>query len=892
MQFVGRESELDLLMREVVLTVETSSGRSLFVSGVPGAGKTTLATELLTRISEVRPEVRIARGRCLESFGVADPYLPFVDALRDLADESTSGFVRRDSMSETLADLAPYWLAVVPVVGNLLSATYSTATKIRGDSRSDIAPSREALFVQYLEVIKQLAGEAPLILFLDDLHWADQSSLALLGHLSRGIARLPVVILCTLRSNELLLEKHPLADLIRELERESLGQRVELGELQGEALGALLAAEFGGDVSEPLERWIANTAGGNPLFASELARLLKQNGAAVEEKGEWHLADDIEHLEVPRSAEAVIEKRIERLEAEDVRLLQYASVEGLDFNSTVLARLLEQDELDVLDQLETIERKHQLVKTTGEMVLPDGDIATMLRFSHALVQTVLYRQVVGKRRILLHRKAAEALEAIFAGKHESPAGKLARHFHEGRVGDAAYRYACMAVDTARRVYAHWEAEEYLKIALQHSPGEEETIMLEERLGDVYDTVGYYEKGLSVYNSAVKKVAQSTAISVRLRRKLIVLEGNAGVSPAPALLQRARALLDEAQAYPTERCQLLMAVSVLPDTGDPMEAALEALAIAENEGDPRLILSALERIAAVLIVFSGGRTQDAFPYLQRAYTIIESLSDPLRAVLYHNLSGIAYAKLGRFDSARQEFERMLELGERIGAPKTIASACDNLGRLLLEQGRYGDAEEFLNRADLIHERRDQVGRVQSLINLGECARLSGKFPLAIDRYRQLTELAREIEHWDSEAVAHAGLGLSLLGAGQLEEAQEQAWSALASVADRERWFPNRDMVELFLARLEVNEGNVDAALERLQHTAEQLEAQDIYLWAHIQLERVELMQAESPDSGLEALADVIARTEELESPALEAKIRRCREMFRDSTAVPAASEATE
>ncbi len=871
MAFVGREAELDLLMREVVLAMETSSGRSLFVSGVPGAGKTTLVTELMDRIASDRPQVRIARGRCLESFGVADPYLPFVDALRDLSDESTAGSIKRETISELVTELAPYWLSVVPLVGGLLSAGFATAAKLRGDSPPSTAPSREALFVQYLDIVKRLAGEAPLILFLDDLHWADQSSLGLLVHLSRGVAQLPVIILSTLRSDELLLEKHPLTDLIRELERESLGRRVEVGELQGEVLEALLVAEFGGDVSEPLKRCIVQTAGGNPLFASQLARLLKQSGVAVEEKGEWILTQEINELEVPRSAEAVIEKRVERLDPEDVRVLQYASVEGNDFNSTVLAQLLDEDELDVLDRLEKIERKHQLVNTTGEMDLPDGDVATTLRFSHALVQTVLYKQVVGKRRILLHRKAAEALETIFAGKLESNAGKLARHFHEGRVKESAYRYAYMAVDTARRVYAHWEAEELLKIALQHSPGEAETIELEERLGDVYETVGYSPKALECYNSALQKIPASGEVGLRLRRKILLLEGNLGLVPGPEVLQRARALLSEATGYPVEMCHLLMAVSVQPDTADPLQAASEALAIAETQGDPLLILPAIERVAGVFIVFAGGRTEEVFPYLQRAQEIVRSLGDPLRAMAYHNIAGIARAKLGCFSDALQEFESVLEMAEKIGAPKHIATACDNLGRLILLQGRHTEAESYLLRADVIHERRERAARLYSLINLGENARLANDLELAIERYTQLVELTREIEHWDSEAVAHAGLGLSLLAARRTQEAQEQAWAAMASVADRDRWFPNRDMVELFLARLEAQEGKKEAALERLQETAMALQAQDVYLWAQIELEQASILRDMDEQAARDIIHGVLAAVGGVQCSPLELKI---------------------
>ncbi|MDQ4044768.1 MAG: tetratricopeptide repeat protein, partial [Chloroflexota bacterium] len=331
------------------------------------------------------------------------------------------------------------------------------------------------------------------------------------------------------------------------------------------------------------------------------------------------------------------------------------------------------------------------------------------------------------------------------------------------------------------------------------------------------------------------------------------------------------LLSEASTFPVEVCHLLMAVSILPDIGDPLKAASEALAVAEEHGDPLLMLPAIERLAGVLIVFAGGRTEDVFPYLQRAQEIVKSLGDPLRAMVYYNLAGIAHAKLGYFGDALQEFERMLEMAEKIGSPKYIATVCDNLGRLMLLQGRHAEAEEYLLRADVIHERREPASRVYSLINLGENARLANNLPLAIERYTQLTELTREIEHWDSEAVAHAGLGLSLLAGGRAAEAQEQAWATVASVADRDRWFANRDMVELFLARLEVNDGKPEAALERLQETAMTLQAQDIYLWALIELERASILRDIDEQAAAEIVSGILAATKGMQCPPLDVKI---------------------
>ena len=886
MAFVGREAELDTLAREIALAVELSVGRSVFLFGPPGAGKTALVTELLERTARERPELAIARGRCLQSFGSGDPYLPFVNALEDLADESTQGSVQKETLSSLLTELAPYWLSVVPLVGGLLSATFATAAKLRGQASQGAAPSREALFVQYLEVIKRLAQRSPLLLLLDDLHWADQSSLALLAHLARSIERLPVVILGTFRTGEEESDRHPVQDLVRELERENIGKRLVLGELGATAVASLMAGEFGGDVSEPLRRWMLQTAGANPLFVTELARLLKQSEAVVERHGEWFLADAIQNFEIPRSAEAVIETRIQRLDPEEVRVLQYASIEGNEFNSTVLAGLLDTDELELLDALEKLERRHQLIQTTGELELPDGDVASVYQFRHALVQTVLYRQVVGKRRILLHRKAGELLESVHQDSLEDVAGKLARHFHQGRLGEAAHRYSCTAADRARRVYAHWEAEEFFKIALETSSTDEVKIELEERLGDVYDAVALYEPGIACYGRAQSFGPTDPTVSIRLRRKVVTLERKGGLVPAPVLLQQVRTLLAEAVEYPREHCELMFELTMLPDASGVLEAAETAVQISETLDEPLLLADAIQRLAIVHIL-RGGQVDQALPLLERAQGLVTAVGDPLRSAHYYNLAGIAHAKLGRYEDSRREFEGMLEVSDRLGDPKKVAAACINLGALMLRLGAYEEADQLLQRARTINERRDRAGLLQSLFNLAERARLVGDLPAAVSFYTQLLERAREFEYSNSEAVAHAGMGLCHLEAGRTAEARECAWRAVAVVADREEWFEDRDIIELLLARLERLDGQYEAAVGRLSRAAQTLEAADVYLWAMVELERTRLMQDQDPSNAHVILLSVIQGTSRLQSPLLQRHIAVLSEAL--SSELSAASE---
>lgn len=871
-QFVGREQELERLRSGVGRALDGAGG-VFFAEGPAGAGKTMLITEFLHRIDAERGDrLAVAVGRCLPSFGGADPYLPFTEALADVSDDAATGFSRPERFAEMLADVAPFWVGAIPVVGNVLSAVVTTATTLRGHS-DQVAPSREALFAQYLEMIRRLSERAPLILFLDDLHWADQGSIELLIQLGRSVAGLPVAVLGTYRPDEEGAARGGLLQGVEQLEQEGAATRLVLDELSANELDALLAVEFGGDVADPLRRWIVSTAGGNPLFASELCRLLRETGAAAPVHGEWHLTQELDALEVPPSAASVIEKRVERLDPGSIDLLRYASVDGNEFTAALLARMLGEDEAGVLKALGALESEHRLVHAAGAHELPDGRRTALFQFRHALVQTVVYAGQNPRRRMLLHREAGRAIEHIYhhdAADHV--AGRLARHFHAGGLPEPAHRYASMAADSARRLYANWEAEELLRIALEHSPDSTETARLQEALGDVYGVVGYYARATQAY-AAADEVGGNTATSrsLRLARKTVTLDRKAGSAPASDLLKRVRRLLEKPAREPGERARLLLELCRLPEGTDVIAAAREAVDLAERLSDSALLAEGLEQLGVALFRF-GHRPSDALEPLQRAFRVSGGTSDPLRAARYYNITGVIHIKLGDFDRARTSLERMLETAERLGDPNGIGAACDCLGCLLFRMGEYEAAERLLQRAKVLHERRDRRAVLHSLDNLAVLARERGENVKARTLCEELLERAREFQYPAHEIVAYAGIGLCSLESGNFDAARAAAESAKERLSEwGDQWFEDREQFEILLARVEAVEGHLDRACERLERTSLLLADDDRYLWAVVELERARLLVNQDAAAAAEIVRAVRESAGHLQSEPLRKRI---------------------
>jgi len=856
--FVGRRSELDRIVAAVDEMLADGKGRAVFVRGPAGTGKSTVVARAMEEILTAHRDVAVARGRCLQTFDSAEPYLPFVDALRDLTDRETEGWIERETLSAILTDLAPYWVAAVPLVGGLLSASLITAQRFL-DERAT-APSREVLLGEYAAVIRGLAARTPLVLYLDDLHWVDHASAMLLAHLLETIQDIPVVVVATLRPLTAEDAARPATAVLQGLEKLADTSWLELGELPDDVLLELLRAEFAGDVSVPLARWITETAGGNPLFASELCRLLKEAGAAAPVRGEWHLTERLDGLGVPRSAEAVIEHRVGRLDSAGARALQTASVEGNQFSSVLLAHLLGEEEPVVLERFRSLEREHQLVQIGSTVPLPDGRVSTTIQFHHALVQTVLYRSLNTRRRTLLHRRSGEVLEAIFGAEADRLAGKLARHFHAGTVAGKAAHYARLAAADALRSYAQWEAEEFLRIALEHSATPEARVAVAEQLGEVYDTVGYYDRGVAELEGALEGIAPGDDRAVRLRRKILFLQRKAGAVKPALLVRGIRALLLEAPAGSRDRCELLLELGRFRDQRDADGAVEEAVGIAATLGDPALLARALEQRAVVLIYASEPGA--SLPLLDRALTLVGE--DPLRAAFNRNIAGVALAKLGRYPEALEAFSDQLGFVERVGHQNGMSAACINMGHMLLRLGRMEEAEAILQRARVMNERRDRSSLTQSLFNLAERARRAGEHTVAVERYASMLDVAEETGDARAAAVAEAGRGLCFLAQHDTPGAQAAAERAERHLPGDGAWFEDREFLHLLNARLAHMAGRHGVADAELRAATTALRERDVFAWGMVAAEWVRQTADRDPAAARARLDEVRAATAGVQS----------------------------
>jgi len=522
LSFVGREQELAKLNAFLDLAL-AGQGRVVFVTGEPGSGKTALLTEFGRRAIGAHGVLTVACGSCNAHAGAGDPYLPFCEILQTLAGDvegrRASGTLPPEqarrlwamlpATAQALADHGPDLLdTFVPGVALLQRvdafASHSSAWRTRLEEAAlrgrahHVVPAALAqprdLFAQFTAVLAVLARQHPLLLLLDDLHWADGGTAALLFHLGRRLAGSRILLVgayrpSSLDARRLSGERHPLELVINELGREQGDIGVDLDQADGrQFVDAFLDAEPN-HLGPAFRRALYQHTDGNPLFTVELVRSFQRSGALVRDNASrWTEGPALDWNRWPPQVETIIAGHVAELPPGDRDLLTAASVQGETFIAEVVARVLQAEEDAVIRRLSgPLSKQHCLVSATqleqleasslGAGPGPEGqqrrDTAagqrlSRYRFRHILVQDYLYRCLDEVERGCLHEATGRALEALFApapASLEALAAQLARHFAAAGLPTQAAAYHLRAGERAARLTAYEEAILHLRRGL-------------------------------------------------------------------------------------------------------------------------------------------------------------------------------------------------------------------------------------------------------------------------------------------------------------------------------------------------------------------------------------------------------------------------------------------
>ncbi|MEO5590607.1 MAG: protein kinase, partial [Gemmatimonadaceae bacterium] len=438
-EIVGRELEKQTLRHEWSVAV---GGRATMVciSGEPGIGKTTLVSDFLVELARASSHV-VASGRCSERLAGAEAYLPILDALDNLMRSDITG-----TISSALASEAPSW-----------------RRQLAGDTGPTAEyplPSQERLKRELAGFVDRVSERVPLILFIEDIHWADSATVDVLAYVITrlGLARLMIIV--TYRPSELRLAQHPFLALRLDLQTRGIARDLPLNFLSLAEVEALMSLRFPQNVfPRELVRLIHDRTEGNPLFVTDLADDLRAREILRQIDGTWTLAGSLPDLEreLPESVRSMVERKIAQLGEDDSGLLEAAAVQGYEFDSAVVAAALGIDPADAEDRLLDLERLYSFVNRLCEHEFPDGTVATRYRFVHVLYQNALYASLTVSRRVQLSRSVANTLLSLQRGSPGSIAAELGFLFESARDADKASEYFDIAARAAAKVFANLEA---------------------------------------------------------------------------------------------------------------------------------------------------------------------------------------------------------------------------------------------------------------------------------------------------------------------------------------------------------------------------------------------------------------------------------------------------
>jgi tetratricopeptide (TPR) repeat protein len=637
--FVGRQPELGRL-RQAFDEAFAGRGGVVLLVGEPGIGKTRAAQELET-YARMRG-AQVLWGQSHESSG-APAYWPWTQIGRAWAGANDPAQAR-ELLGSSVAELVRLFPDLARLPG------FPTPPPV-----TDPEAAQFALFDAYAQFIRAVAARTPLVLALDDLHWADKPSLLLLQHLARELARMRVLVVGTYRDTE-LARTHPLSEALVALNRGAGFTRFVLRGLSKAEVAAYIRATAGIEPSAALDRIYEETEG-NPFFLSEVVNLLTQEGTLSK--------DSLSDIRVPDGVREALGRRLDRISPETNALLQVAAIIGREFTYDTLTLLGERDDDALLRQIEEAVR----ARVIEEMARPGR-----YRFTHALMQETLLAELSTTRRVRLHGQVAEALERRWSGRSDARAPRLAQHFMESAT--LTPRHAAKAVHYAKLAAAQAEAQFAWDEAVRHY---EQVLTL---ISSAEDALGEDEAALLMALGRCARNDGSERVASRALLRAIdqyeargdgvgmaqaTLEAPPIVAPPERVARLAQAAVEAlGDREPYLEAQLLAALLSFP-LADQLDAAEEARA---RERLRDLIAAhGFDDVAATIALYDGFRAtyrgdpttgvrlhREAYPVFVRH----GRLRDAAFALM-----GIALGLscLGQLDEARTAAEEALAYARR-------------------------------------------------------------------------------------------------------------------------------------------------------------------------------------------------------------------------------------
>ena len=772
-RMIGREHEFADL-KEVCDQWIEGQGQIVSIIGEAGIGKSRLVAELKTyQTSEVSKTSEVCEGRCV-SIGQPISYWPFLDILRTYFNlsEEDSGQEMARKVTENITALFPQSAEeFLPFLGHLLSIQFGNKLD---DSLKFATPDqiKHQTLMRLRDLFETLARKQPLLLILEDLHWADDLSLDLLSLLMDELATTPMMLLCVYRPEK----EHRVWQLSNQAQRKCLDRYTEitLKQLSSRESRQLVETLLTIDnLPESVKEMILRKSEGNPFFIEEVIRSLIDRDLVYRDGDRWKARSEISDIDVPDTIQSVLLARVDRLQAEAKYVLQCASVIGRLFKYRLLEHLSQQERN--LDRYLSEFEERELVYE--ERTVPELEYA----FRHALTQEATYQSILERRRREFHHQVALGIERFYRERLEEYYEELAHHYSRSEDAEKAVEYLLKAGEKAKQSYDNETTISHFNKALEmmeQREMEREDWKLEalRGLGEVYLGIGKVVEAEEAFEEAITLAKEMELPPRQLARLYDWI--------AEALWWQGRS--DEVIRYGE------MGLEILGDDTECLEAALMNSKIAagnlkeniekwreythKNMAFIRKLEYSVELRPPYVHIVSVVAEHDRD--LEAAWEWSKELET--RAGEHNDLIGLAevwgcqgeaiLSKKGDYERALSLYQQSLDMCERIGDDKHASWCHWDIAKTLFNSGNIKEAEA--------HDRvfLELAKQIENPYNIAGAHRLSGDIGMCQCRWEEaIPDYQKSLEGWQSIgrssniALAHLQLGRAYLKKGDFHQA---------------------------------------------------------------------------------------------------------------------------
>jgi len=769
--FIDRMDELNELKHYKDL-VSSSSGRLVFIKGEIGVGKTRLAEEFLDICRE--EGFQVLRSRCLY-YESTEPYLPFYEALEEhLREEEETieegrfgpGFVQPSSTPSS--DSAPMsWMG---------------GGQIDEEDASDISFSdqQEMMFNEVSDLLIELSEEDPIVLFMDDLQWIDQSSAQLMHHLARKITDNKILFLGAYRTDELkyMEEELPMRETLTRMKEEDLANEVKVSRLDQPSVADLVRDYTDREnLSDDLIWTIYRETEGNPFYIVEILDAMEKEGLLSSGTISWDPEKALSDISLPTSLKDIASRKLERVGREEKKVLYFAALIGDEFEFELLERVVDMDVISLLDIIDEL-REQGIVEEV------EGVEEELYRFDHLQTRTALREEMGRSRKRVTHKMIGNTIEEIYKDEIEDHLYELSLHFYEGKEYDKAYGYSMRAAKNSLKsldislAIDHFEkALDSLEKSKNIDDVKEKKMDLLKRIGELYfdfsdwgSAKDFYEKFLD----EAETLGDDSRIALALRRLGHLYRQMENYEEARQYFDRSLEIIEgiEDSSRGVAECQrglgyICWRSGNLDEAREHYEKGIE---YAQKEGNNKEL--ALNYIDLGNVFAVEGDHDTAMQYYNKGLPILESKETYGQLSRVHNNMGDQFLKTAEYEEAIEHFDRCIDYAEKIGNDRFVAWGGFNKSEALARKGDLEKAEKVLKDAE---ERMIDLGEKLGLASVkrvkGMIKREKGELDEAIDLLKEAEDIMENFDVPFPKAEDMIELGKAYRDKGDQEKAKE-------------------------------------------------------------------------------------------------------------------------